>query len=624
MEGEVTCPEIAHQLAAEGVKKIVVASNEPEKYAKGLFPPGVTVHHRDELIRVQKELRETPGVSALIYDQTCAAEARRLRRTGEFPDPDRRIVINEAVCEGCGDCSVQSGCISIEPVETEFGRKRRIDQSSCNKDYSCVKGYCPSFVSVTGGQLRKAAPRVLDTDEGLFGNLPTPDLPPLDRPFNLLLAGIGGTGVVTVGAIVSMAAHLEGKGVSELDVTGLSQKNGPVSSHVRVAGDPDAIHATRIGLGGADLVLGCDLVTATNPEHLPKMSEQTTLVANGHVTPTAEFATNADLDLSTDAMTGAAREACGEGGVHVVDATGLATALMGDAVYTNMFLLGVAVQLGRVPVGIPALRRAIELNGRAVDANLRALDWGRLWAHDPAHVEETARPLLRGSTEAPRANTLDEIVDRRIPLLTAYQNARLAKRYRKLVERVALRERSVAGGQDGLARAVARYYFKLLAIKDEYEVARLYTDGGFEAQVAQQFEGDYELKLHLAADHFLFFAPGLAPRDAETGRARKWTIPARIIFPIFRVTRRLRFLRGTPLDPFGWRAHRRLERRLVKDYEARIAELLDGLTPDNLETAVAIASLPEHIRGFDMVKERHLEESREKERDLLDAFHRRS
>ncbi len=623
MDGEITCPEIAHQLTAEGVKKIVVASNEPEKYAKGIFPAGVEVRHRDDLIAVQKQLRETPGVTALVYDQTCAAEARRLRRTGDFPDPDRRIVINEAVCEGCGDCSVQSNCISIEPVETEFGRKRRINQSSCNKDYSCVNGYCPSFVSVEGGQLRKAAPKQVEAG-GVFEALPTPAEPALETPFNVLLAGIGGTGVVTVGAILSMAAHLEGKGVSELDVTGLSQKNGPVSSHVRVAASPDDIFATRIGLGGADVVLGCDLVTATNYEHLPKMGTQTTLVANGHITPTAEFATNADLDLSTDAMTSAAREACGDGGVHIVDATSLATALMGDAVYTNMFLLGIAVQLGRIPVRLPALERAITLNGRAVDANQRALSWGRLWAHDREAVEQAARPLLRDGQVDGLATTLDGIVEKRVTELTAYQNARLAKRYRKFVERVAARERSVAGDQDALARAVARYYFKLLAIKDEYEVARLYTDGTFEEQIAQQFEGDYEWKLHLAADHFLFFAPGLAPRDAETGRAKKLSIPAKYMLPVFRLTRKLRFLRGTPFNPFGYRAHRRLERQLIKDYEAQVAELLDGLTPDNLETAVAIASLPEYVRGYDMVKERHLEEAREKLRDLEDSFHRRT
>ncbi len=623
MEGEITCPEIAHQLAAEGVKKIVVASNEPEKYARGIFPDGVTVHHRDQLIRIQKELRETEGVTALVYDQTCAAEARRLRKRGEFPDPDRRIVINELVCEGCGDCSVQSNCISIEPVETEFGRKRRINQSSCNKDYSCVNGYCPSFASVTGGTLRKAERGGASADEAQFAVLPEPVLPALETPYSVLLAGIGGTGVVTVGAILSMAAHLEGKGVSELDVTGLSQKNGPVSSHVRVAASPEAIHATRIGVGGADLLLGCDIVTATNVEHMPKLGARTTAILNSHVTPTAEFATNADLDLSTDAMERATTAACGEDSVHVIDATGLATALMGDAVYTNMFLLGVAVQQGRVPVGLPALHRAIELNGRAAAQNQQALAWGRLWAHDRSAVEAAARPLLRDGQTAGLAETCEELVAKRVPFLTDYQNARYAKRYQKLVDRVAERERAVAPGEQGLSRAVARYYFKLMAIKDEFEVARLYTDGSFEEQLAQQFEGDYEVKLHLAGDHFLFFAPGLAPRDPDTGRARKFSIPSSVMFPIFNATRRLKFLRGTPLNPFGYRAHRKLERQLVKEYEARIGELLEALTPDNHDTAVQIASLPENLRGYDMIKERNLEDVRVKERELLDVFYRR-
>ena len=620
MEGEITCPEIAHQLAAEGVKKIVVASNEPEKYAKGIFPAGVTVHHRDELIAVQKELRETPGVTALIYDQTCAAEARRLRRRGEFPDPDRRIVINELVCEGCGDCSVQSNCISIEPVETEFGRKRRINQSSCNKDYSCLKGYCPSFASVEGGTLRKAERTGADADAAAFDALPEPAAPDLTQPFNVLLAGIGGTGVVTVGAIVSMAAHLEGKGVSELDVTGLSQKNGPVSSHVRVAASPDAIHATRIGVGGADLVLGCDLVTATNFEHMPKMARGTTAVVNSHVTPTAEFATNADLDLGAGAMTAAVEAACGSDAVHVIDATGLATALMGDAVYTNMFLLGAAVQLGRVPVSLAALHRAIELNGRAADQNKQALAWGRLWVHDRAAVESAAKPLLRDAQTGALADTLEDLVAKRVPFLTDYQSARYAKRYRKLVDRVRERESRVLPGSDRLAKAVARYYFKLLAIKDEFEVARLYSDGAFEAQIAQQFEGDYEVKLHLASDHL--FTPLFGRYDPETGRAKKVAVPTKIMLPVFRAMAKLRFLRGTPFNPFGLRAHRKLERQLVADYEARIAELLDGLSVDNLETATEIASLPELVRGFDSVKERHLEEAREKERELLDVFQR--
>ncbi len=620
MEGEITCPEIARQLSAEGVKRIAVVSNEPERYARGLFPSGVTVHDRAKLGQVQKELRELSGVSALIYDQTCAAEARRLRKRGEFPDPDRRIVINERVCEGCGDCSVQSNCISIEPLETEFGRKRRINQSSCNKDYSCVQGYCPSFVSVTGGTLRKAvAPRTDTGDDGVFADLPEPTPPELDAPFDVLLAGIGGTGVVTVGAILSMAAHLEGKGASELDVTGLAQKNGPVSSHVRIARAPEEIHATRIGVGGADVLIGCDPVVATNPEHLPKLAPGTTAVMNHHVAPTFEFALDSDLDLTPDAMEEAIRSAVGDGHAHFVPATPWAQALLGDTIASNMFLLGFAWQLGRIPVSREALDRAIQLNGRGIELNRRSFAWGRLAAHEPAKVEAAVKPLLRGAESAPAERTLDELLATRIPFLTEYQNARYARRYETFVRKVAEREKSQLG-RDELARAVARYHFKLLAYKDEYEVSRLYTDGAFLEQVRQQFDGDPQLAFHVTMQ----FVPAfLIPRDPDTGRAPKWTFPAWFMLSVWKTIRRFAFLRGTPFDPFGWTADRRLERQLPRDYEHRLQELVDGLNAENHALAVEIASLPEGIRGYGTVKDQQLEQVRSKEQELLEAFRRR-
>jgi indolepyruvate ferredoxin oxidoreductase len=622
LAGEITCPEIARQLAAEGVSRIAVVSVEPEKFPPGALPPGTTLHHRDDLAGVQKELRATKGVSALVYDQTCAAEARRLRKRGEFPDPDRRVVINEAVCEGCGDCSVQSNCISIEPLETELGRKRRINQSSCNKDYSCVKGYCPSFVSVRGGRLRKATGDGAAAEGALFANLPEPAVAPCDEPWNVLVAGIGGTGVVTVGAILAMAAHLEGKGCSELDVTGLAQKNGPVSSHVRIAREPGALFASRIGVGAADLVIGCDLVVTTNPENLPRCRRGRTFsVTNRDVAPTADFARNSDLDLSSERMEAALREACGEEEVHFVAATRLATALLGDAIAANLLLLGVAAQRGKLPVGLAALDRAIELNGRQIEMNRRAFAWGRLLAHDPEAALRVAKPLLRGGAGAPSELSLDERVAHRSALLTAYQDARLAERYRAFVARVTERERAVAPGSDALARAVAHAYAKLLAVKDEYEVARLYTDGSFAAQLAREFEGDVRLELHLSPQ---FLPAWLAPRDPETGHVRKWRIPVRLIFPFFRALRPLRRLRGTPFDPFGWTRHRRWERRLVAEYEATVAELLDGLTPESLALAVEIASLPDHVRGFDDVKERQHETASAKQRELLAAFRLRS
>jgi indolepyruvate ferredoxin oxidoreductase len=617
LEGEVTCPEIARQLVAEGVKRVVVVSQDPMKYAEGVFPTGVEVKHRDELMTVQKRLRATPGVTAIVYDQTCAAEARRLRRQGKFDDPDRRIVINELVCEGCGDCSVQSNCISIEPLETEYGRKRKINQSSCNKDYSCVKGYCPSFVSVTGGRLRKAETQQAGVDEAaLFAALPEPALPALDAPYNVLLTGIGGTGVVTVGAVLAMAAHLEGGGASELDVTGLAQKNGAVASHVRIAKTPEALHATRIGVGAADLAIGCDLVVATSFENLPRLSPRTTAVVNSHVQPTAEFATNANLDLSADKMLGAVRAACGEANVHAVSANELAVALLGDALATNLLLLGFAWQIGKLPVSLAALDRALVLNGRGLAMNRRAFAWGRLLAADPEAVKRAAKPLLREPAQLADAS-LEALVARRVEFLTAYQGAAYAERYRRFVARVAEREQQVARGHDALARAAARYYFKLVAYKDEYEVARLYSDGSFAAQLSREFEGDYSLSLHLSPQ----FLPGfLAPRDPETGRIKKWRIPMGLMLPAFRVMAALRFLRGTPLDPFGWTRHRRAERAEIARYERTLAELLDALTRENLPVAVEIASLPESVRGFDTVKDRSLEAARGKETELLAAF----
>jgi indolepyruvate ferredoxin oxidoreductase len=618
LQGEITVPEIARQLDAEGVRRIAVVSEDPKKYpSDARFPPGVSFHHRDELDRVQRELREWQGVSALVYDQTCAAEARRLRKRGSYPDPDRRVVINELVCEGCGDCGVQSNCISIEPVESEFGRKRRINQSSCNKDFSCLKGYCPSFVTLRGARLRKAGlTPVGGGADALLASLPAPLAADASRPVNVLVVGIGGSGVVTLGALLGMAAHLEGKGCSVLDVTGLAQKNGPVTSHVRIANDPGALFATRIGAGAADLVLGCDIVVTAGAEVLSKIAKGRTLaIVNDHVAPTADFASHPDLDLSAGAMEDAIRRSAGEDGCRLLPATELATALFGDAIAANLFLLGYALQLGRLPVGLGALQRAIELNGRAVETNLRALAWGRLAAHDFAAVERAALPALRPAEAAPAA-TLEAIVARRVEFLTAYQNAAYARRYAGLVERAATCERENAPGRAGLAEAVARYYFKLLAYKDEYEVARLWTDGSFRRQLEREFESWDRVELHLA--------PQIAnPRDPDTGRARKWVLGP-WVFRGLGLLAKLKRLRGTPLDPFGWTAHRRRERELIREYERTLGDLLAGLTPDTHELAVAIASIPEQVRGFDLVKDEHLRAAKTKEAELLAGFRLRA
>ncbi len=618
LAGEITTPEVARQLAAEGIERIAVLSDDIQKYRPGSFPRGVTVHHRNEIDRVQKELREIPGVTALIYDQTCAAEARRLRKRGELPEPDRRVVINELVCEGCGDCSVQSNCISIEPVETEFGRKRTINQSSCNKDYSCLEGYCPSFATVIGGRLRKAKPGGLGADqasaaEALFAALPEPSVASLDRPFNVFVAGIGGTGVITIGALIGMAAHLEGKGVSLLDVTGLAQKNGPVASHVRVARRPEDLHSTRIPKGGADLVLGCDIVVATGADGIEKLSpDRSRAVVNTHVAPTADFATNPDLDVSSAAMESRIRAAVGEERADFLEATRVATALLGDAIGANLFLVGYAVQKGLIPVGLPALERAIELNGRAVEMNRRALSWGRLAAHDPDRVAELAAQGMRGSQAVPLADSLEEIVARRVRFLTDYQNEAYAARYAAAVERVAAAERSIGAREERLARAVARYLFKLMAVKDEYEVMRLWSSDAFSRQLKAEFEGDYKLRFHLAPQ--LFF-----PRDPTTGRVRKLTLP-RWLFDVLRQLRHLKVLRGTPLDLFNRTAHRRREWALLAEYETVLEELLRELSPANLDLAVQIAEIPEHVRGFDTVKDEQLAAAKEKEAELLAAF----
>ncbi|MCH2171466.1 indolepyruvate ferredoxin oxidoreductase family protein [Myxococcota bacterium] len=618
MDGEITTPEIAHQLRAEGIDRIAILSNDIEKYSEGSFPTGTTIHHRDEIDRVQREIREVRGVTAIVYDQTCAAEARRLRKRGEFDDPDRRIVINEAVCEGCGDCSVQSNCIAVEPVETEFGRKRKINQSGCNKDFSCTKGYCPSFASIYGGQLRKAEVKGTDSgDDTLFAQLPEPLVADTREPFNALVVGIGGTGVVTVGALLGMAAHLEGKGCSLLDLTGLSQKNGPVFSHIRIADEGDTIHATRIGLGSADLVLGCDIVSTSGAEGLPKMKDgRTTAIVNTHLSPTADFTVAPDLDLSTLAMQDSIRGAAGQESSHFIEATRLATALMGDAIASNLFLLGYAMQLGRIPVHRASLERAIELNGRSIEMNKRAIQWGRLAAVDFEAVERAAKPGMRESETREAAKSLEDVVALRVAALVDYQDEDYAKRYTDLVDRVKARETEALGNPGALTDAVARYHFKLLAYKDEYEVARMWSSETFRNQLDAEFEGDYRMRIHLAPQLFW-------PRDPDTGRVKKITAWPWVL-STFSVLAKFKGLRGTAFDPFGYTAHRKLERQLITDYEKNIDELLESLAPDNVELAASIASIPEHIRGFDLVKEQQLEDARSKEAELLAAFRLRS
>ena len=559
-DGGLTVPQIAAQVAAEGAKRVVVVSDEPKKYPSGTkWPEGVTFHHRDDLQSVQKVLAEIPGCTVLIYDQTCAAEKRRRRKRGTYPDPDKRVIINELVCEGCGDCGVQSNCVSVQPLETEFGRKRVIDQSSCNKDYSCVKGFCPSFVTVHGAKLKKGTGAALADQTHV--SLPEPSLPRIGQTYGIIVTGVGGTGVVTIGGILGMAAHLEGKGVGVIDMAGLAQKGGAVYSHMRIAERPEDIHAIRVAAGGADLVLGGDIVVAGNKKVLAAVKPgKTAMVVNLAEFLPGDFTRNADFSLPTERLKRAISTAAGGEHTHFIDANRIATALFGSTLAANVFLVGYAYQLGAIPLTGEAIEQAIALNGEAVTVNLAAFRFGRRAAVDPAGVEALAKPAPEFEDENRRlSQSFDEMVTRRVEFLTAYQGARYAARYRALVEQATAAEAAKAPGQCGFAEAVARYLFKLMAYKDEYEVARLYTDGNFIKQVGSTFDGkDLRFEFHLAP-------PLLAKVDPQTGVPRKmsfgpWMLRA------FGVLAKFKFLRGTPLDPFGYSTERRTERRLIADY----------------------------------------------------------
>ncbi|MGC2198569.1 MAG: indolepyruvate ferredoxin oxidoreductase family protein [Stellaceae bacterium] len=612
IDGGLTVPMLTRQLAAEGVRRIAVVTDEPEKYPAGVdFAPGVKVRRRDDLDAVQRELREITGVTAIVYDQTCAAEKRRRRKRGRFPDPAKRVVINDLVCEGCGDCSKTSNCLSVVPIETEYGRKRAIDQSSCNKDFSCVEGFCPSFVTVHGGKLRQRPPA--DLGEENLPPLPEPAHPALDEPYGILVTGIGGTGVVTIGALLGMAAHLEHKGCTVLDMTGLAQKGGAVYSHIRIASSPSEIHAVRIAAGGARLLLGCDLVVSGSADALSKLRPSySRAIVNMHETITGDFTRNPDLKLPSRDFTGSIAAAAGEDGTEFLDATRIATGLLGDSIATNLFMLGYAYQRGAVPVSAEAIDRAIALNGVAVDFNQRAFRWGRRAAVDLALVAARAMPAAAVPESHRISETLDEVIERRVAFLTEYQNAAYAARYRAIVGRVRSAETANLAGSTVLTDTVARALFKLMAYKDEYEVARLYTDTDFLKRVAERFEGEYRLNFHLAPPHF-------AERDPQSGHFRKSAYGPWML-SVFRVLAKLRRLRGTPLDIFAVSEERRIDRQLIAEYEARIEEILADLSPANHKTAIELAALPLEIRGFGHVKQANIEHVKAKEAVLLSRF----
>ncbi len=624
VDGTLSVPDIAHQVRSEGVQTIVVLSDDIGKWDRPeIFPAGVEFYDRLELDAVSRRMRDIPGTTVLIYDQTCAAEKRRRRKRGKMVDPALRTMINPAVCEGCGDCGVKSNCVSVLPMDTEFGRKREIDQSNCNKDFSCVSGFCPSFVTVKGGGLKKKKPSGAALD---FDALPMPTFKSdLSEPWNILITGIGGTGVVTIGALLGMAAHLEHKGGSVLDQTGLAQKGGAVTTHVRIARAPAQINAVRIAAGEADLVLGCDMVVVNDYWALSKIrAGRSHVVLNSHEAMPGTFTRNTDLQFPARDIIAAVRTALAGGEPLVVDASELSLALMGDAIATNLFMLGYAWQQGLVPISFAALMRAIELNAAAVAMNRQAFAWGRMAAHDPSAVQSAANiapapvgPALARLPSATAAafvgkgklsQTLEEKIALRERFLVEYQNVAYAGQYRDFVAHVRFAEEQRTPGLSGLTEAVARYLFKLMAYKDEYEVARLYTTGDFERRIRETFEGRYRLHLNLAP-------PMFSRRDANGQLLKRAYGPW--IFTAMRVLKRMKFLRGGRLDLFGYSAERRMERDLIDQYRATIDELLEGLALGNHALAVEIARVPEHIRGYGHVKDEHLRVAAARQASLL-------
>ena len=591
--------QIQKSLIAEGVGKLVIVTDEPQKYGGVALEAGVTVHHRDELDTIQRQFRELPGCTAIIYDQTCATEKRRRRKRGKLATPAKTVVVNELVCEGCGDCSVQSNCLSVEPVETEFGRKRRINQNTCNKDFSCVKGFCPSFVTVEGGTLKKAKKETRG-DLASLPPLPEPSLPLAETAWGIVVGGVGGTGVITIGQLLGVAAHLEGRGVVTQDAGGLAQKGGATWSHIQIANRPEAIHTTKVDTAKADLVIACDAIVAASKYTMSVMHGGRTFVAlNTHGTPTAAFVRNPDWQFPGGHCETAVAGAVGIDMLGAFDAEQAAVQLIGDSIYTNPLLLGYAWQKGRVPLSHAALMRAFELNGVQVDNNKAAFEWGRRCAHDLASVQALFKAAA--VIEFVKKPSLDEMVARRVEFLTGYQDAAYAAQYKAFVEKVRAAEAPLKSTK--LSEAVARYLFKLMAYKDEYEVARLHTDPAFAQKIAGMFEGDFKLVHHLA--------PPMLAKHNDRGELVKqpygpWVRSA------FGVLAKLKGLRGTAFDVFGRTEERKTERALIGEYRACIEELLGTLNAGNLALAAEIARLPEEIRGFGHVKERHLKAARPK------------
>jgi indolepyruvate ferredoxin oxidoreductase len=595
------------QLKAEGVKPIALVSDDPSRWqdAKDALD-GVELLHRDGLDALQRRYAGEPGVSAIVYEQTCASEKRRRRKRGMSPEPTRRLFINPRVCEGCGDCSTQSRCIAVEPVDTEYGRKRQVNQSVCNKDYSCAKGFCPSFVEIDGAVLRKPdAASLAPVEAAVFAALPHPAVPGLAAPCQVYVAGVGGTGVLTLGALLGAAAHLEGLAATVLDYTGLAQKNGAVVSQVRLAPAGHELHSPQIGAGATDLLLGADLVVAAAPDALRRLSSaRSAAVLNVDVTPTAHVVVDRDARVPAQELRRRVAARSVDGRCFELEAARLAEALFGDTVYANTLLLGYAWQRGLVPLSLEALERAIALNGASVATNHRALHWGRAAAHDPAAVLGHAGLGPKPDPAAALARLApDALIERRAAELEAYQDASYARRYRAAL--APLR----GGVPDMWLRRGAEALFRLMAYKDEYEVARLYADPSFEAALVAQFAGRERVSVWLAP-------PLLGRVDPVTGRARKrrfgpW------VFTLFRMLARFKGLRGTRLDPFGWTEERRMERSLIADYEADLAMLAARSGEVDAKAAEDLLGWPESIRGFGVVKLSAVPDAQRRRSDAL-------
>ncbi|MBM1633112.1 indolepyruvate ferredoxin oxidoreductase family protein [Sulfitobacter mediterraneus] len=594
VDGPVSVSGIAQAARAEGVNRIALVSDHPEKFTRADFPAGTSFDHRRDLDTVQRELREIPGVTVLIYEQTCATEKRRKRKRGQMDDPKRFVMINDLVCEGCGDCSLESNCLSVEPKKTEFGTRRKINQSTCNKDYSCLNGFCPSFVTIEGGERRKKSGAGLDVDS-MVADLPRPKLPTLDQPFDLLVTGVGGTGVVTVGALISMAAHLEGKGASVLDFTGFAQKFGTVLGYVRLAKSPDAVHQVRIDESSADAVIGCDMVVSSAPKASAHYRKGTRIVLNRAEMPTGDLVLNRDADLRIDDREDVIAGVVGAENLSAFDANAMAERLMGDAVFANVMMLGFAWQKSLVPVSLDALCQAIELNGVAPDRNKTAFAYGRIMADSPA--------LLTQDEKAPTTDeSVSALIARRMAFLTDYQNAAYAARYQSKLETFAQ-----TGASEELIRAAAKSLFKLMAYKDEYEVARLHAHSGFTDQIAQDFEGDYKIKYHLA--------PPLWPTGKDTrGRPFKKTFGP-WMGNAFALLARMKGLRGTWADVFRYGADRKLEIALIGWFEEVMEQVKTAALDE--EAALAVLTAPMEIRGYGPVKEKAAAQAKEKVAALL-------